>query len=172
MIRTSLRIDYKGKIFDVIAKGRVDIEDFFASIEFPAPYAIYAFEAHGRNIRYTATQRNRAQIIANFEKNYDQHLSVTRALNYARTELLKSIRDYELNAPAPPPPAINPFSDRLRRITGRLSDTATRPGIRQQGALPSVRDPVGTLTASQKANIVRRRSRSGGVGIGAFRYSR
>ena len=129
-------------------------------------------KSHNRNIRHTATQRNRSQIIANFEKNYDQHLSVVRALNYARTELIKSIRDYELNAPAPPPPAINPFRDRLRRITGRLSDTATRPRIRQQEALPSVRDPIGTPTAAEKANIIRRRGRSGGVGITTQRYIR
>ena len=44
MIDASLEIDYKGKIADIIAQGRVDIEDFNAYIDFPAPYAIYAFE--------------------------------------------------------------------------------------------------------------------------------
>ena len=157
MISTSLFIDYSGPLYDIVAQGKVDIEDFRVAIEFPAPYAIYAFDAHGRNIRQSIIQRHHAIISSNFRKAYRQTLSIREALIYVRAELLESIRRYDLRAPAPPPPARNPFKDRLRRITGKLANTARRPrlGATPQ-AIPGTEERVGRTDAQARRRVGRR----------------
>lgn len=133
MINTSLFIDFRGQLYDIVAQGKVQVEDFRAEIVFPAPYAIYAFEAHGRNIRDYILSFDDA-IHRNFVQEYRRTLSVREALIYARAELLDLARKNILRAPAPPPPKKNPFRNRLRRITGRLADTARTPRL---GATPT-----------------------------------
>ena len=157
MISADLLIDYRGPLYDIVAQGKVDIGDFRATIEFPAPYAIYAFDAHGRNIRQSIIWRNLPVIRADFEKVYKETLSIRQSLIYTRARLLERIQEFDLRAPAPPPPARNPFKDRLRRITGRLSDTARRPrlGATPQ-AIPGTGERIGRTDKEGRRRIKHR----------------
>lgn len=176
MINTSLFIDYRGQLYDIIAQGKVDIEDFQATIDFPAPYAIYAFEAHGRNIRRAITQRYIGVIISpTFRRVYRETLSVRKALIETRSELLDAIRRHDLRAPAPPPPARNPFKDRLRRITGRLADTARKPRLGATKAIPGTRERIDPDSTADRRRVMRRfygASRREGFGPTGQRHRR
>ena len=158
MLKTFFKLDYEGKIFDRVASGDVDLGDASARIEFPAPYAHYAFTTHERDILNSAYKRHEAQMLADFELKYLENFSVREALHYASRRMLARMRSYELNAPGPRPPAKNPHRDRLRRITGRLSNTAFIPRIRQQAAFRRFEDPQ-RLTPGRRARLERRVTR-------------
>ena len=54
------------KFFDRLANKKIYIADYPASISFPAPYAIYAFNSHDRSIRESSLQRRGSQIRDDF----------------------------------------------------------------------------------------------------------
>ena len=159
MIKSRFVLDYEGKIFDRVAGGDVNLGDGSIRIEFPAPYAHYAFSTHERDILRSAYKRNEAQMLADFEQKYLENFSVKEALNYAARRMLARMRTYELNAPGPRPPAKNIHLDRLRRITGRLSNTAYIPRIKQKEAFRRFEQP-GRLTPRQRALYTRRVTRT------------
>ena len=157
MISTNLHLDYRGQLYDIIAQGKVDIEDFQAVIEFTAPYAIYAFEAHGRNIRRSIVEKYIGVIISpTFRHVYRDTLSVRKALIEVRSELLETIRRDDLRAPAPPPPAKNPFRNKLRRITGRLADTARKPRLGATRAIEGTTERIDPADPAARKRVVRR----------------
>lgn len=100
------------------------LQDATGIISFPASYAQFAFEGHGRNIAESSLNRRenaiKSQVVRSLKVAKDTRLAVEAA---TRTHL-SEMRRFELNAPVPGPPARNPLRDRLRRITGNLSDTA------------------------------------------------
>ena len=162
MIKTKFKIDLQGKAYDALIKARADIGDRGSIIEFPAPYAAYAFTSHGRNVFDDSIIRRHAAILSDFRKMYDDTFSIRRSIIYVARQHLNAMRKFELNAPGLKPPAINPHANRLRRVTGRLSDTATIPRGRDPEALPSSVDrDVGRLTKKTKGKLKRRFRRSG-----------
>lgn len=177
MIDTVLHLDYRGQLYDIIAQGKVDIDSFQATIEFPAPYALYAFEAHNRNIRRVIAERwYHVSLTPTFREVYRQTLSVRQALIAARADLLETIRKQVLRAPAaPPPPAKNPFKDRLRRITGRLSDTARTPRLKATRVIPGTEERIDRDDLQARKRIQRRyysASRREGFGPTGQRHRR
>lgn len=159
MINSYFKLHYQGKIFDKIASGDIDLEEVGARVEFPAPYAHYAFTTHGRDIYSSAFRRYEGKIHDDFIAKYLETFSVRQAAHYAARQLLASMRRYELNAPGPRPPKKNPHRDRLRRVTGRLSDSATIPRLRQQKAVRRL-ETRQRLTLGRKAKLARRVTRT------------
>ena len=147
------------------------VTDFRAVIEFPAPYAIYAFNspygtktAAPRQIREKSIIRRSSDIRNDFESHYLKNFSVPGAVNFATRRHLEAMRSYELNAPGPRPPARNPHHNRLRRVTGRLADTAQIP--RQPGRIKSGEKSSGYVRRADAKRYARRLSRSTTFNIG------
>ena len=166
MIRTILDLNPEGKLYDHLAGEKVRLEEFTARIEFPAPYAHYAFTSHGRDVLNDAMRKRDGDVRKDFIDHYDKNLLVPGALNYATRNLLNELRRYELKAPGPRPPAQNIFRHRLRRITGRLADTAYIPRQTTKIEAAEERD---RRTQKNRAKIIRRRKRSRTAGLAGGR---
>ena len=110
-----------------------------------------------------------------FRKVYRETLSVRKALIEVRSELLETIRRDDLRAPAPPPPAKNPFKKKLRRITGRLADTARKPRLGATRAIEGTRERIDPTDPSSRQRVLRRyysASRREGFGPTGERHRR
>jgi len=101
------------------------IQDATGIISFPMEYAQFAFEGHGRNIAEESLVRREAAIKSQVVRSLKASKNTRLAVEAATRTHLSEMRRFELNAPAPAPPAKNPFRNRLRRITGNLADTAS-----------------------------------------------
>ena len=173
MIHTRLDLNLKGrKFFDRLTGEKLYVTDFPASIEFPAPYAIYAFNSHGRSIRESSLIRRGNDIRQDFIDRYrrNKDFDVELAVQYATRRHLEEMRRYELNAPGPPPPHKNIYADRLRRVTGRLSDTATisrQFGAKGRSALR--RGQRRAIDTAESARISRRVGRATTLGVKGVR---
>ena len=130
-LRSSITIDLTGHpLYDKLADAKVRLGNrFHRTIQFPAPYAVYAMQGHGRNINRTSKFYNQADLKRDFDDHYTRpkNFDIPRALHYATRQMLHRMRAWDLDAPGPRPPQRNPHQRRLRRITGRLADTAYIP---------------------------------------------
>lgn len=97
-------------------------------IIFPAAHAQYhdqtATPSQPRDIYAASFRRRRAEIGSHFERLFTRSLNLERSIEAVTREHLSEMRAYELDAPGAGPPALNPFRDRVRRITGQLADTS------------------------------------------------
>ena len=175
MIYTHLNLNIEGrKFFDKLAGEKVRVTDFRAIIEFPAPYAVYAFNSPygspksaasgSRQIREKSILRRGSDIRKDFETHYLKNFSVPGAINFATRNHLKEVRRYELRAPGPRPPRRNPHDDRLRRITGKLADTAHVP---RQATKVTPGGGSRYVSVSDSRKFARRLARSTTFNIGA-----
>lgn len=101
------------------------MQDATGIISFPMEYAQFAFEGHGRDIAEDSFTRRETAIKRQVARDLEQTQNTRHAVEAATRTHLSEMRRFELNAPAPGPPARNPFRNRLRRITGNLADTAS-----------------------------------------------
>ena len=115
--------------FNVKVKGELVelamMQDATGIISFPAPYAQFAFEGHGRNIGEASLVRRETAIKSQVVRSLKASKNTRLAVEAATRTHLSGMRRFELNAPVPGPPARNPLKNRLRRDTGNLSDTAS-----------------------------------------------
>ena len=93
-------------------------------ISFPIEYAQFAFEGHGRNIGEDSLIRRENAIKREVVRDLRRTQNTRHVVEAAARRHLSEMRRFELNAPGAGPPAKNPYRNRLRRITGNLSDTA------------------------------------------------
>ena len=97
-------------------------------IAFPAAYAQYhdktASPNQPRDVFAESFRRRHREITRNFEAVYRRSQHLERSVEAVTREHLNEMKAFELNAPGAGPPSANPFTNRLRRITGQLADTA------------------------------------------------
>lgn len=172
-LRSSITVDLDAyPIFDRYAGRKIQVKNRFSrEIVFPAPYAVYAMKGHGRDINRSALFYNNNIVEKAFEEYYlregQQGFRVPQAIGYATRQLLHRMREWDLDAPGPRPPERNPFRNRLRRITGRLADTAYIRRGDHDDIIPSAdKQPFTKERRREERRKFKRRRSRGSISVG------